>query len=59
MKRVAIIGASGGIGTMLLPEFDQGKYLVIPLSKKDYDMNGINEACEDLLNADVVINLAV
>lgn len=57
MKKIAIIGASGFIGSYMQSFFKTEGFTVFPLGRKDTEKN-IPEITEILEGADIIINLA-
>lgn len=59
MKKIAVFGATGGLGSKLIPFLEQ-KYIVIPLSSKDVDITNpknVNDFFNNN-NVDIVLNMA-
>jgi NADP-dependent 3-hydroxy acid dehydrogenase YdfG len=59
MKKIAVFGGKGGLGSKLVPFLEQ-KYIVIPLGSKDVDITNPKEVNEFFNNneIDIVLNMA-
>lgn len=59
MKKIAVFGGKGGLGSKLVPFLEQ-RYIVIPLNSKDVDITNPKEVNDFFKNndIDIVLNMA-
>jgi 3-oxoacyl-[acyl-carrier protein] reductase len=58
MKKILLVGGTGGIGTELAKLVDKEEYKGVVTSSKDYDVTGVYPFPADLGDADIVVSLA-